>query len=285
MKNILLLILLFLVSLTNNAQNNMTNDSIARGDIFYPNPYRNNQLTEYFDPSQIDFSEEFISLQVKNIEDNAIDVTDSIKHYRFDTSTLFCSGDYEQNGVLGANCQRIRIHIAKAERVTDDGIVFLVEGKSNVKNNICDFKGKITILSLYKFMANRIYPGQGVLFARYEFFEDKGRHHSGIFRGTFNATIKIDEKRKTVVLDERLSRGILYNNRTYVGTWIGYSDNAIRKCIWGDYRLPFTFDFDCGATAMNACEKYIDNGWETFSDGSEYDCSTEPCKLKNQWWK
>lgn len=285
MKNIPLLIFLLQVLFISAQNNNVSSNNIAKGDTFYPNPYRNKQLSEYLDTSRIDFSKEFISLQIKNIEDNAINVIDSIEHYKFDTSTLFSTGDYEQNGVLGKNYQRIRIYIAKAERVDSDSIIFQIEGKSNVNDNICDFKGKMTILSIYKFMANRIYPGQGVLFARYEFFESKDQYHSGVFRGTFNATIKIDEKRKSVTLDERLSRGILYNNRTYVGVWTSYASNTSQKCIWGDYRLPFTFDFDCGATAMSVCERYIKNGWETFSDGSEYDCSAEPCKLKNQWWK
>lgn len=59
-------------------------------------------------------------------------------------------------------------------------------------------------------------------------------------------------------------------NRTYMGTWKGYHAKSAKKCIWGDYRLPFTFDFDCGDGAMIVCDKYVQNGWASFNDGSDF---------------
>jgi hypothetical protein len=73
-----------------------------------------------------------------------------------------------------------------------------------------------------------------------------------------------------------------YNNRTFVGTWISYSMKAVKKCIWGDYRLPFTFDFDCGDGEMHVCEKYVQNGWTTFNSSEEYDVTGDKAILK--WW-
>ncbi len=262
----------------------LLNDSISRGNTFIPNPYRNKLLSQYFDISQTDFSKEFLALQTKRISETAFEVTDSIKDYFFDTSTLFCTGEFEQNGILGLNNQRIKIHI---EEVSRDGnsFTFSVKGKSNVDNNICDFIGKIRILSIYKFMSDRLYAEQGMMYASYEFFEDKGQAHAGVFRGYFEAMIRIKNEEKSIELDERLIRSFLYSNRTFVGIWIDYNKGLSQRCIWGDYRLPFTFDFDCGDKVMTACEKYIENGWRTYSDGSEYDCSGKTCSLKNKWWK
>lgn len=37
-------------------------------------------------------------------------------------------------------------------------------------------------------------------------------------------------------------------NRSYVGTWQSYKNPAtVKRCMWGDNRLPFRFDFDIGA--------------------------------------
>ena len=278
-------LLIFIASSSNGkAQINNTNDSIPQhaymNNVYYPNPYRNNILSEYFNPDQIDFSQDFLSLETKRTEANASPVDMSM--YSFD-SNIFCTGDFEQNGILGNENQRIKIYISRAEKL-NNSLVFHIEGKSNVKETIRKFEGKITILSVYKHMADRIYPGQGIIFCQYELFENKEEEHPGIFRGIFEATIRIDSKNQRIKLDERLSRGSLYNNRTYVGTWITYDGKITQKCIWGDYRLPFTFNFDCGDYVMTACKKYIKNGWETFSDGSEYDCTGTPCILKDRWW-
>jgi len=289
MRGLLLLLSLFLFIHANSQidgnPNNTVIGSSKQADIYYPNPYRNHLLSDYYDSSQIDLSQEFLFLQTKNIEENALNVSREVVSYALDTSTLFSTGEFEQNGIFGAGNERIRIHISKAVQIPGDSIIFHIEGMSKISNDIRGFKGTIKVLSIYKYMADRIYPGQGVLFANYEFYENKEQSDTGIFKGFFEATVRINQKNKSIKLDERLSRGILYNNRTYVGTWTSYEGKPIEKCIWGDYRLPFTFDFDCGERIMMACDKYIKNGWETFSDGSEYDCSVEPCRLRNQWWK
>ena len=37
-------------------------------------------------------------------------------------------------------------------------------------------------------------------------------------------------------------------NRSYVGTWQSYKNpTTVKRCMWGDNRLPFRFDFDIGA--------------------------------------
>ncbi len=75
-----------------------------------------------------------------------------------------------------------------------------------------------------------------------------------------------------------------YNNRTYVGTWTNFKGSAQKKCIWGDYRLPYTFDFDCGDGEMIINEKYKKNGWESFGDGSEFEFIGDSFYVKNKWW-
>lgn len=290
MRKLLLLLSFFHVICSNGQTDDKSSDNLTnvttQENIYYPNPYRNHLLSDYYDPSQTDFSKDFLFLQTKHIEENALNISKEVESYDFDASTLFATGEFEQNGVLGVSNERISIHISKVAKTVGDSIIFHVEGKSKHGDNIIHtFRGEIKVISIYKYMSDRLYPGQGVLFANYEFYQDKDESDTGIFKGVFEATIRIDQKNKSIRLDERLSPGFLYNNRTYVGTWTSYKGEPAEKCIWGDYRLPFTFDFDCGDKVMMACDKYIKNGWETFSDGSEYDCTVKPCRLKNQWWK
>jgi hypothetical protein len=88
-----------------------------------------------------------------------------------------------------------------------------------------------------------------------------------------------------MLLDESMDIADGYWNRTFVGTWTEYKTQKSKKCIWGDYRLPFTFDFDCGDGEMVICDKYVKNGWQTFNVGSEY-VNTEDDKwvFRDTWW-
>lgn len=53
-----------------------------------------------------------------------------------------------------------------------------------------------------------------------------------------------------------------YNNRNYVGIWLSYKTKAVKKCILGEYRLPYTFDFDIGDGEMRVNPKYASPEWE-----------------------
>ncbi len=86
-------------------------------------------------------------------------------------------------------------------------------------------------------------------------------------------------------VDESAGDADGYWNRTFIGTWTEYGTAVTKKCIWGDYRLPFTFDFDRGDGEMMVNDKYKMNGWQTFGDGSEYIFGTNgKCEIRNKWW-
>lgn len=54
----------------------------------------------------------------------------------------------------------------------------------------------------------------------------------------------------------------MLNNRNYVGIWQNYKTKALKRCIWGEYRLPYTFDFDIGDEDMHVNPKYNSPEWE-----------------------
>jgi hypothetical protein len=247
-------------------------------------PYYNGHLCENYNSRQIDFSNEYLDLQSKNLSTITTNKTETLGEYTFQTDSLFNTIDSQQNGIIGLDYKRIRIHISKTTP-TDNPLEFIINGKSNVSENICDFKGKLRIIKILEITENFDFPGQAVLFAEYEFFEDSTQSHVGIFKGIFECSILINHQNKEIRLDNSFEIADGYYNRTYVGTWKSYKSEKQKKCIWGDYRLPFTFDFDGGDGEMMVNQKYIENGWTTFVDGSEYEYSIGKPRLKNQWWK
>ena len=291
MRQFMLTILCILTTLVN--VNSQTQDKAPRGycdwggcglpkeDEAHFDPYYNGHLCENFDPKQSDFSNEYLKLRTRHAGKNMIQNLGAL-----DLSAIWTTIDDQQNGVLGLDCKRIKIFIQKVTKDTKENLVYHVTGKSNVNGNICDFTGQIRLLKAYQFTTDSEseHENSGDLFAEYSFNEDKTQKHVGFFNGVFECFYYLDKKSKKGFLDESSDIADGYFNRTYVGTWTSYSTKAIKKCIWGDYRLPFTFDFDCGDGEMHVCDKYIQNGWTTFNGGAEYDFVNDKAVLKDKWW-
>jgi len=250
--------------------------------------YYDKSIWEHFNPEQIDFSKEYLESKGKGWE-NVIS-----QFIGYDFSPVWLSGEESRNGVLGQNYQRIQIHFSKITRSLTDSTVYLVEGKSKVNNNICNFKGEIKPIRLFFGKCETLYGNAygsdsidpnskcGNLKATYTFYEDSTKNYSGIFTGVAGSYVLVDSVKKTVSLYE-FWEADGYNNNTFVGIWTNYKTKQSKNCIWGDYRLPFTRDFDCGAGEMEICEKYVKNGWQTFNpERIEINGKSE---LKDKWWK
>ncbi|MEO8150081.1 MAG: hypothetical protein ABI723_20760 [Bacteroidia bacterium] len=247
-------------------------------------PYYNGHLCENFNPEQIDYSKEYFFLRTKTY---AGDTNKLQETKQFDFSAIWLTENTEQNGVLGLNYQRIRFHIEKVSLSKNKPDTYFIEGKSNVNNNICSFKGEIKLLkvSLFDSCDYSEHKSCGKLFADYIFYEDKSQHHSGIFKGVTECSFYADNINRKMLLDESETMSDGYWNRTFVGTWTNYKSKEAMKCIWGDYRLPFVFDFMCGDGEMRVCKKYEMNGWKSYNDFSEYiEVLKDKYELKNKWW-
>ncbi|QNR25142.1 hypothetical protein [Croceimicrobium hydrocarbonivorans] len=284
----ILVLLMILCSANSFAQEskfcNAEKCRLAKNHEAHFDPYYNGHLCENFDANQADFSNEYFRLQTERLSKISVDITDQLVQYKFDTDSLFNTGNSQQNGIIGLDYKRIRFHISDTKR-KEGKLEFSIRGKSNVSGNICDFKGSVNILKILEIKGEHGFPDQATLFAEYELYEDSTQNHAGIFKGTFECSIVIDHQRKEIKLDESSEYSDGYYNRTYVGTWKSYNSGNLKKCIWGDYRLPFTFDFDQGDGEMIGNEKYLENGWTTFGDGSEYDFTAAKPRLKIQWWE
>jgi len=287
-------IVFLLLSITVNAQDNIDtvidknyNSNQQDTIIISENnisPYYNDNLNEHYNPEQIDFSKEYYELQTKNYENNDNIINQLLK---YDFSKIWICRNVDQNGVIGKNYQRIQIHIDTVYKNSYDDKTYIVKGKSKVKDNICSFKGELKIITIFidKDCDYEDFNNCGDLFASYIFYEDSTQYHSGIFKGITECSIYIDSKNKKVILDNLSDGADGYWNRSYVGTWSNYSNKIKKKCIWGDYRLPFTFDFDCGTGEMHINDKYVNNGWKSFNDATEMiNVGKDIWETKDKWW-
>ena len=235
-------------------------------------------MGEYVDSKQIDFSSEYKKWLIPDNSEKFVDITHELlgNGYVFERA-LFNSEQftYENidgesyyketsfNGILGDKYTRIEIFIhPEVERI--DSLTFTVNGKTKVGKNICDFIGEIFIEHIYKVWERANDPDSPnyyVMVCNYLFTEDKEQFGTGFFKGTYGAYCYIDEANIKVCLDIDAGGGEL-NNRNYVGIWQNYKTKALKRCIWGEYRLPYTFDFDIGDEDMHVNPKYNSPEWE-----------------------
>ena len=173
-------------------------------------------------------------------------------------------------GVIGEDNQRILIKILSVEKESKNPSQYLVRGKSSVKKNICDFHGKIKIQQIHEstrssFGVDNEFKDrcktQGLLIAVYEFFEDKKQKHSGVFQGELKTKWYLD-KRNQIQYDDINAHSDGFFNNAFVGSWKMYNSNLVKKCNWGDYRVPnIDCDFDIGVGEFNVSKKYLSKGW------------------------
>ncbi|MCE9540740.1 MAG: hypothetical protein K8R85_16190, partial [Bacteroidetes bacterium] len=190
---------------------NWSGCTLKPNDPAHFNPYYNVHLCENFNPEQIDFSREYLELETKQFTTTS-NMLPQILRCNF--SRVWPTNNTEQDGILGRNYQRIRIHIDKVS-VSKNRDTYIVTGASNVANNICRFKGTIKLIRAYlnDSCDNSTYIKCGDLFAKYVFYEDSLQSHSGVFKGITECIFHIDSTGQYVFLDESMSGADGYWNR------------------------------------------------------------------------
>ena len=191
---------------------------------------------------------------------------------KYDFSKLWLETDNNLvYGILGDEYQRIQIKLISISKNINNQNEYFVYGKSNVKENICEFVGKITILKIQESIRehfgvddefkNSDMKTQGLLTAKYEFFENKLQSHSGYFTGNLETKWFLDKDDK-IQYDNINSHSDGYFNNAFVGSWKMYNSKIEKKCHWGDYRVPSVdCSFDIGVGEFNVAEKYWKKGW------------------------
>ena len=191
---------------------------------------------------------------------------------KYDFSKLWLETDNNLvYGILGEAYQRILIKLLTIEKNINNPNEYFVYGKSSVKENVCEFVGKITILKIQESKRERFrvddefknsgIKTQGLLTAKYEFFENKSQSHSGYFIGNLETKWFLDKEDKMQYDNINIHSDNYFNN-AFVGTWKMYNSKIEKKCHWGDYRVPSVdCGFDVGIGEFNVAEKYWKKGW------------------------
>lgn len=256
--------LLLVLSINSNGQN-ITNRY---------SPFRNMDLIQRFDSLQVDFSTEFGNWL--NIPQKGVKITErthDIQNYEFDTDTIFGSViriyDHKNrsithpiDGILGNDYQRIRISFTPGIK-QDSSLLFHINGNTKTQKASCNFDGYIKIQKVVT-LTEIDRPPYSLMIGEYFFREDPIQAGRGIFKGTCCYYILIDDKNKQISLDDEDGIADGYYNKTHVGTWESYKTKTIKKCIWGDGRLPYTFRFDIGDGETIVNPVYRQNGWTDF---------------------
>lgn len=203
----------------------------------------------------------------KIIEKNEIDF-----FLKNDFSVLWTKTENEFiYGIIGNDNLRIRIKFLSVIKNENNPKEYFVYGKSNTKENICEFLGKISILKIQKTertqfgvddeFKNSAIKTQGLITAKYEFFENKNQKHTGIFSGELKSKWYLD-KNNLIQYDNINSNSDAYFNNSFIGIWKMYGSETEKICNWADYRVPnINCNFDVGAGDFNVNQIYVKNGW------------------------
>ncbi len=252
------------------------------------------------------FYEKFEMQWGENINDPSVDKTERLKDFeQYDFSNLWIRHQNTMIGYIGNNYQRFYIHFNEIQKSKESPVVYLVSGKTKVKNNVNNFTGEIKLLHVYGMstvrkksnleeyqwaskardvdLMSRWRDNRFIVVVQYIFRENPKQNNSGVLNGTAKSYFYL--KNNKILYDDGDIVSDGYANNLFVGTWKSYKTGVVKKCNFGNFRIPDARDLDIGTAEFIPSNKYLDNGWRGYSDlegkqdlrGDETD--------KNLWWK
>lgn len=195
----------------------------------------------------------------------------------------------EPIGFIGNDYQRFYIHFSSVVKSKADPYVYVIRGKTKVKETIRPFEGTLII--------KKAVIGENIDFPKYQqgyaaceliLHEDKTQTSTGVIKGNMDIGYIIDPK-KNFRYDALLFYTDGFSNNTFKGTWTSYKTKKSKKCNFGDYRIPESGDLDIGAGEFSPDPKYFEKGWKHYIlslyGETERDVETGRNKEKEKWWK
>ena len=208
----------------------------------------------------------------------------------------------EPYGFIGKEYQRFYIHYLTVKRDTGNHYVYQVTGKTRMKDTSRNFKGTITVVKAKVCKEPTIMivpkPGeknhevafkQGVVTCDIKFTEDTTKPKSGTINGRLTTKFYLDSNQH-IFYDNLDNISNTYSNNQVLGVWKLNKTDTMKRCNWGDYRIPNSGDLDEGAGGFYPSDKYLMNGWQNYRDanisGPETPKSKKAAALENvRWWK
>ncbi len=187
-------------------------------------------------------------------------------------------------GLIGQEYQRLYIVFTEVKKDKDNPKIYRVEGYTKVKGSKNNFSGNLTIEKILVSKGGNITGVDNIIltqskagliiFANYEFFEDKNQKFSGKFQGKMWLGGFIDMKDQFFAGDNDVSDQFndaspcpFARNNQYVGTWQSYKTSKIKIANWGQNQIPGIKEEDdpsgggtgCGGNKVDL--KYNSRGW------------------------
>ncbi len=189
---------------------------------------------------------------------------------------------YNRLGYIGDQYQRFQIHFLSVIQNFDNPYEYFLYGKTNVRENICEFQGSLQITEV-SLIEDEDYPQftRVYLGGDYVLFEDQSCLHSGVFRGEFDSYVYLDEE-GTVFYDNLDEEADDYANNQFYGDWENYFDDERRTCNWGDKRIPFSAGLDMGPEEFKPSFRYLENGWKEYLEERS---RIEKGEEIERWWE
>jgi hypothetical protein len=129
-----------------------------------------------------------------------------------------------------------------------------------------------------RYKANRF-----LVVGRYTFRENAMQASSGVLEGIVHTYIYC-ENGKIFYDDLNLGWSDNYANNLFVGTWKSYKNSVIKRCNFGNFRIPQSGDLDIGVGKFSPNEKYLSNGWKTYSEAHWKRDGKALEEEKKPWW-
>lgn len=227
---------------------------------------------------------------------NRLKAVDLSKILLPDTITDDANEKYPRAEILGfidTNYQRFQIHFTSITKRKDKIHEYYVTGKTKVRENICSFTGTISVDSAVLWDSTLTEIGfptyiPGYIVSHIQLEEDSISNNSGRIEGDLLTAIYITDK-GNIEYDALMLIADGFSNNEFRGTWTSYKTGRVKKCNWGDYRIPESGNLDFGAGEFSPNEEYLKNGWENLKKawiGNPDDKGTiEARKQEENWWK
>ena len=208
----------------------------------------------------------------------------------------------EPYGFIGLGYQRFYIHYLTIKKDTGNAYRYMVTGKTKVKDSVRSFKGTITVVKakVSKEAMVMIVPTpnnkksevlfkQGIAYCDINFAEDTSKPASGTITGRLTTRFYLDSSQH-MFYDNLNNISDSYCNNQFIGLWKKNKTDSVKRCNWGDYRIPACGDLDEGAGGFSPSDKYLMNGWQSYRDA--YFGGNDAAKTKRavngeniKWWK
>jgi hypothetical protein len=171
----------------------------------------------------------------------------------------------EPLGYIGVNFQRFYIHYLSIVKSRDDPYTYHVTGKTKVGDNICTFSGSITVTKAIQYNKVNFPPyREGTITCKVRIYEDSAHKGSGSIEGSLDTDFYLGTTHK-IFYNTLMDNADSYCNNQCRAVWKSYKTGTVKKCNWGDYRIPDSRGLDVGAGVFCVNEEYIKFGWDSYT--------------------